>query len=281
MTEVAGLVRRARDPRASIAEQHAAFARLVERFERMALAAALRASDDAESARDACQEAFLLAWRTLPRLRDPEAFGGWLERLVRTQCARARRRAKATGEPAAEPAAVSACEVRRDAHRQIRRAVSALPAAEREAIVLFYFLGESLRAIARELFVSEARAGKLVYEGRLRLRRGLPRSVAQEFLTRRPTSAFTRRVRAGMLDELAGEYRFASRPDHAVRIRREGDRLISYAAGQRHVLASCRTDALVPIEFDGEGRFRRDARGRVKDFIYYEFGKRLGVAQRV
>jgi hypothetical protein len=100
-------------------------------------------------------------------------------------------------------------------------------------------------------------------------------------LARRPTSAFTRRVRAGMLDELAGEYRFPSRPDRPVRIRREGDRLVSYASGQRHVLASCRNDALVPIEFDGEGRFRRDARGRVTELIYYEFGKRLGVARKV
>ena len=277
---VAGLVRRARDPRASIAEQHAAFSRLVERFERMALGTALRACDDAESARDACQEAFLVAWRSLPQLQEPAAFGGWLERLVRTQCSRARRRAKESGEREAESAVAPACE-RRESHRELRRAVMALPPEERESIVLFYFLGEPLRAVARGVGVSEARAGKLVYDARLRLRRSLPRRLARDFLARRPTSSFTRRVRAGMLDDLAGDYRFPSRPDLPVRIRREGDRLVSYAAGQRNVLASCRADSIVPIEFDGEGRFRRDTRGRVKDFIYYEFGKRLGVAQRV
>jgi RNA polymerase sigma-70 factor (ECF subfamily) len=274
---VAGLVRRARDRSASIGEQHAAFARLVERFERMALATALRATDDAESARDACQEAFLVAWRTLPRLREPAAFGGWLRRLIRTQCVKARggRECELDAEMLGSPERT----IREG--DEIRRAVNALPPPEREAIRLFYFLGESLRAIARQLDVSEARAGKLVYEGRLRLRGALPRSVAEEFLARRPSSAFTRRVRAGVFDEVVGDYRFEARPSLVVRIRREGDRLVSYAADQRHVLASRASEALVTTEFDGEGRFRRDARGRVKDFVYYEFGKRLGVARRI
>jgi hypothetical protein len=53
-------VRRARDPRAPIHARHAAFAILIERFEEMAFATALRACDEPESARDACQEAFLV-----------------------------------------------------------------------------------------------------------------------------------------------------------------------------------------------------------------------------
>jgi hypothetical protein len=38
---------------------------------------------------------------------------------------------------------------------------------------------------------------------------------------------------------------------------------------------------LTPTEFDGEGRFRRDRRGRVSHFVYYEFGRRFGVARKV
>src|SRR5262245_48234540 len=93
---VADLVRRARDPRATARARHAAFAILVERFEEMAFATALRACDGPESARDACQEAFLVAWRRLPALREPAAFGGWLKRLVRTQCSRVWRRRHAS-----------------------------------------------------------------------------------------------------------------------------------------------------------------------------------------
>jgi len=289
--DVADLVRKARNPRAPIHEQQAAFAILVERFEQMAIATALPASEDLDAARDACQEAFLVAWRTLPSLREPAAFGGWLKRLVRTQCARARRRRGASAEvseSASDPAEVpeSASDPaelvsRHETLRLILRAVGELPAVEREAVTLFYFLGEPLRVVAQVLGLSVGNAGKRVYEARLRLRRRLPRSIAEAFLAVAPTPAFARRVQAGVFNEFVGEYRFASRPDHAVIIRREGDALVSYAGGQRNVLASRQPDRLTPTEFDGEGRFRRDRRGRVSHFVYYEFGRRLGVARKV
>ena len=278
---VGDLVRRARRPRASIRDRHAAFSALVDRFEQMAFATALRACDDAELARDACQEAFLLAWRSLPRLHEPDAFGGWLKRMIRTQCAHARRRQRAPEplpERLADPAELAG---RRELQSRLRRALRELPEDERDAIALFYFLGEPLRVVARELRVSVGSAGKTLYDARLRLRRRLPRSLAQECLARRPTTAFARRVRDGVFDELVGEYRFPSRPDHVVLIRREGPLLVSYAGGQRNVLASRKADALVATEFDGEGRFLRDGRGRVSRFVYYEFGRRLGVALKV
>ena len=288
---VADLVHRARDPRAPAREQHAAFALLVERFEAMAFGTALHACDDLETARDACQEAFVTAWRLLPRLREPAAFGGWLERLVRTQCSRARRRRQAAAE--VERMACDAAEPRNrvddpaelaDRHQvlhSVRRAMGELPAKERQALTLFYFLGESLRGVAQTLGTSVAGAGKCVYSARLRLRRRLPRTVTEAFLAAQPSRAFARSVEDGVLDEYAGEYRFARRPDHPVIVRRERDVLACYAGGQRNVLASRGPDALAPTEFDGEGRFRRDRNGRIRDFIYYEFGRRIGVAQRV
>jgi RNA polymerase sigma factor (sigma-70 family) len=278
---VADLVRRARNPRASIRDRHAAFSALVERFEAMALATALPACDDTELARDACQEAFLLAWRTLPRLNEPAAFGGWLKRLIRTQCARARHRHRAPDrlpERGAEPAEPAG---RLELQRRLKDAVSELPATEREAITLFYALGEPLTVVARQLGLSVGRAGRTLYDARLRLRHRLPRSIAEDYLVRRPTTAFTRRVRAGVFDDLVGEYRFPNRPDHVVLIRREGQMLVGYAGGQRNVLASRKADALNSTEFDGEGRFQRDAHGRVNRFVYYEFGRRLGVARKV
>jgi RNA polymerase sigma-70 factor (ECF subfamily) len=285
---IAELVRQARDANASIREQHAAFATLVARFEDLAFATALAACEDAESARDACQEAFLLAWRKLPALREPAAFGGWLERLVRTQCARVRRRRAAEASRAAtfhdgaEPASdVAELVGRREVDALVRDFVARLPRAEREAVLLFYFLGESLRAVARALDVTESRAGRLVYEARLRLRRGLPRGVTRAFWGRTPTPSFATRVLAGMLDDLTGEYRFDARPDHRVIVRREGDVLVSEAGGQRHVLTSNDSDTLVSTAFDGEARFRRDRRGRISHFVYYEFGRRLGVARKV
>lgn len=41
---------------------------------------------DVERAQDAVQQAFLLAWRELPRLRDPDRFSPWLHRLLVNAC---------------------------------------------------------------------------------------------------------------------------------------------------------------------------------------------------
>ena len=285
---VAELVRAAWDPHASIGEHHAAFATLVQRFEDMALATAIRSGSDIESARDICQEAFLDAWRFLPSLREPAAFGAWLKRLVRTHATRVRRRNVGTTDRIAGSVAglamvrdPSDLVSRNEEVKLIRHAVDRLPERERIAIALYYFLGEPLRAIARALAVSAASAGKTLYTARLRLRRNLPRCVAASFLTVKPTPAFTRRVRSGILDEVVGDYVFAERPEHIVSIRREGDALVSYVGGQRNVLSSRRADSLVPTEFDGEGRFQRDRQGQITRVVYYEFGRRLGVAHKL
>jgi RNA polymerase sigma-70 factor (ECF subfamily) len=46
--------------------------------------------NDADAA-DATQDAFLAAWRQLPRLRDPSVFDGWLNRIVANAARMARR----------------------------------------------------------------------------------------------------------------------------------------------------------------------------------------------
>ena len=279
---VADLVRLARDPRANVRERHAAFATLVGRFEAMAFTVASAMCEDAESARDACQEAFALAWQKLAGLREPAAFGGWLRRLVRTRCARGRRRpVRGLLEAPAPSCDTAELVVRREARGLVRSAVAALPPREREAVLLFYFFGESLRAVARALGVTEARAGRLVYEGRLHLRSRLPRSITEAYWRSMPGRELAERIRAGTFDELAGEYRFDERPALPVVVRREGDVLASYAGDQRHVLVARRPDTLTAAEFDGEARFRRNRQGRICDFVYYEFGRRLGVARKL
>src|SRR5262249_52695122 len=120
-----------------------------------------------------------------------------------------------------------------------------------------------------------------IYTARLRLRRALPRSISETFLDKAPSMAFTCRVQAGVHDEFVGEYRFPNRPDRGVIVRREGQALVSYSGGPPNVLASRRQDTLTPTEYDGEARFQRDRRGRVTRFVYYEFGRRLGVAHKL
>ena len=63
-----------------------AFAELVDLDGDLCYAIAFRILRDPERAQDAVQQAFLLAWRELPRLRDPERFGPWLHRLLVNAC---------------------------------------------------------------------------------------------------------------------------------------------------------------------------------------------------
>src|SRR6187397_3720319 len=72
-----------------------AFTELVDLDGDLCYAIAYRILRDADRAQDAVQQAFLLAWRELARLRDPERFEVWLHRLLVNACyeeARQRRR---------------------------------------------------------------------------------------------------------------------------------------------------------------------------------------------
>jgi RNA polymerase sigma-70 factor (ECF subfamily) len=63
-----------------------AFEELVVRHQDQVYRLALRMLGSAAEAEDVCQDAFLAAWRGLPSLREPGAFGGWLYRLAMNRC---------------------------------------------------------------------------------------------------------------------------------------------------------------------------------------------------
>jgi RNA polymerase sigma-70 factor (ECF subfamily) len=69
-----------------------AFTALVDLDGDQCYAIAYRILRDAERAQDAVQQAYLLAWRELPRLRDPERFTPWLHRLLVNACYEEHRR---------------------------------------------------------------------------------------------------------------------------------------------------------------------------------------------
>jgi RNA polymerase sigma-70 factor, ECF subfamily len=277
----ARLVETARDPNASLQEQHVAFTRLVEQSQHIAFGLALASLRDLEDAKDAVQSAFATAWHRLRQLRDPSALVPWLNSIVATECSRRQRRRVLVPEALVPPASVEADAHRLDYQSVVASALAKLPIAERHVMVLFYFLGYNQPQIGRLLGLKPGTVGKRLHSARLRIRRGLPRSVRGDFILLSPSVAFAERVRMGLLDEYTGEYRFDRRPDHLVSIAREGDTLISESGGQRHVLVSVAEQSLLTREYDGEGRFRRNRRGEVTHFVYYEFGKRLGIARKI
>lgn len=276
----ARLVAQARDADASLQQQHAAFTRLVQQSQHIVFALALSLLRNAADAEDATQEAFAIAWRRLRQLRDPHAFEGWVKSIVVRNCRRRQRERPLVPDALAPPASVDP-EAALDYHDVIASAIAQLPAGERHVTVMFYFLGYSQPQIARLLHLEAGTVGKRLHSARLRMRRALPRSVRNDFVRHVPVAEFATRVRRGLLDAYVGRYRFEKRPDHIVSIRREDDALVSDAGGQRHVLLSLDEHSLVAVQYDGEGRFRRNRRGEVTHFVYYEFGRRLGVARKI
>jgi RNA polymerase sigma-70 factor, ECF subfamily len=276
------MVERARDSNRSLAEQHSAFTSLVQQSQHRVFALALSRLRDVEEAKDAAQDAFATAWRRLGQLRDPSAFGPWLNAIVLSECSRRQRRcAHCSRIDSPEARAIESDADRVDYQSLVAACLEKVSDAERDIIVLYYYMGYSLPQIARLLRLKPGTAGKRLHSARLHIRRLLPRSVRGEFVRVTPSAAFADRVRRGLLDEYVGVYQFAERPDHLVSIATVGDKLISESAGQRHVLMSFDDRSLRTRDYDGEGRFGRNRRGEVTHFVYYEFGRRMGVAHRI
>ncbi len=82
-----------------------AFATLVEATQAMAYAVAWRIVRSEADAQDIVQEAYLVAFRRLADVGEPEAFAGWLRRVVITTALNHRRRARPLWIPLEEPVA--------------------------------------------------------------------------------------------------------------------------------------------------------------------------------
>jgi RNA polymerase sigma-70 factor (ECF subfamily) len=156
---------------------HDAFGVLVDAsIARLELAARLILRDS-ELARDAVQEALVLAWRNLPGLRDPDRFDAWLHRLLVNSCldqARRRRRRPIEVEidPIHEPATGDTAH--RLADRDlVERALARLDPEHRALVVLHYYLGYPLPEAASSLGISLPAAKSRLHRAMLGLRRSL------------------------------------------------------------------------------------------------------------
>jgi RNA polymerase sigma-70 factor (ECF subfamily) len=144
------------------------FAELVDRHQAAALRVAVSLLGNYEEARDACQEAFVSAYRALARFRGGAAFSTWLYRIVVNECRDVLRRrarqpavaalgngaeeAAADGalvfdleDPGAGPVALAA---NRELAQRLGGAMARLPQQQRTAFVLHHVHGLTLAEAA-------------------------------------------------------------------------------------------------------------------------------------
>jgi RNA polymerase sigma-70 factor (ECF subfamily) len=117
---------------------------------------------DVDLAEDAVQQALVIAWRELPRLRDPDRFDAWLQRTLVHACyAEARRKRTWTSNirvlPIEGPAGADevASLIDRD---EIERGFRRLPPEQRAVLVLHHYLGLELAEIAELLGIPNGTA---------------------------------------------------------------------------------------------------------------------------
>ena len=173
--ELSQLIRRAADSRAN--QRNAAFNEIVLRFQDMAYGLAYARLGDFALAQDAAQEAFVTAWRHLDQLRTPEAFPGWFQRIVVTQCHRLTRNRRGETVSFDELRDVADDKpgpyeilVRKETRQETLFAVASLPERERITVTLYYIAEYSTAEIAAFLEVPVTTIKKRLYSARQRLK---------------------------------------------------------------------------------------------------------------
>ena len=147
---------------------------------------ALAILDSEADARDACQDAFLKAWRELPRLRDVDRFDAWLGRILVNACRsvlRTRRRRDVREIPVDNPSATRLVPQTRAFDDQLgefdalQHAFARLSVDERTLLALHYLEHRGLVEIAEILRVPQGTVKSRLHAARRSLARALEGSV--------------------------------------------------------------------------------------------------------
>ncbi len=192
--EVACLISRMRNADIAVLEKRRAFNEIVRRFQDMAFGLAYGVLGDFHLAEDAAQEAFLAAWRNLDSLQNPEAFPGWLKRIVLTQCNRLTRGKHLETVPldsiftladdTPEPFAALA---RTETKNEMYAAMLTLPPHERIVTTLFYINQHSQNDICAFLELPLTTVKKRLHSARKKLKETLLAMIQETLQTHRPS----------------------------------------------------------------------------------------------
>jgi RNA polymerase sigma-70 factor (ECF subfamily) len=174
-----------------------AFARIYVEMRPIVRNAAYRLIGDEHEAEDTAQDAFLAAFRCLPRLADPVAFEAWLMRITRNRAVDRRRGMMKCrpSERAHDDASDASPELPRVMHRSgvaepspqsvamLRGTLEEMSSSMREALRMRYLRGLSCEEIARRKGVSVMAVKTRLFRARRRLRAAL--APAEELRRRR------------------------------------------------------------------------------------------------
>jgi RNA polymerase sigma-70 factor (ECF subfamily) len=163
-----------------LAGEIAAFEGIVRRWQSPLINLAYRFCRDRGRAEEMAQEAFLRAYRGLPKWRGDSAFSTWLFALATNLYRSELRRIPAGAMPLEDiaeprdPRAIDGGLEDLDRDRAVRRAVDTLPAKYREALICFYFQEMDVPTAAAGLGIAEGTLKARLFRGRKMLETKLP-----------------------------------------------------------------------------------------------------------
>jgi RNA polymerase sigma-70 factor (ECF subfamily) len=174
----------------TLAGDRGAFDELIRRYQRQALAVSYRLLGNSQDAMEVTQDAFLKSFTSLATLQTPEAFGGWLMRIVSNLSLNYRRGRKVRsqlplddlfGKATAEQSDAGSEWMSRDidpVHHmesselgvKLQEALGRLPEKQRLAIVMFTIEQIPQKQVAEALKCSVEAVKWHVFQGRKKLK---------------------------------------------------------------------------------------------------------------
>lgn len=163
-----------------------AFGQLAERYERAVYATALRRLGNHAEAQEVCQEVLVRAMQKISQLREPAAFGSWLQAVTnRMAINRAvRKRAAIATEPdtlaatCVERETPLSAALARERQSQVRAGLGRLGELDRDTLVAFYVQGQSLVEMSAEFRSPVGTIKRRLHVARKRLAKELEELVA-------------------------------------------------------------------------------------------------------
>jgi RNA polymerase sigma-70 factor (ECF subfamily) len=163
-----------------------AFGQLAERYQRAVYATALRRLNNHAEAQEVCQEVFVRAMQKIAQLREPEAFGSWIQTVAsRMAINRAvRRRNGISTEPETLAATCVDAEtpltsaLTRERRSQVRAGLRRLGELDRDTLMAFYVEGQSLLEMSQEFQSPVGTIKRRLHVARKRLAKELEEVVA-------------------------------------------------------------------------------------------------------
>jgi RNA polymerase sigma-70 factor (ECF subfamily) len=161
----------------------AAFDQLILQYQRQAVAVSYRLVGNTHDALEVTQDAFLKAFVGLGSLRRPQAFGGWLMRIVSNLSLNLRRGRKTrrqlslddglgSDQPSDAPGGADPLRLTQSAEmgRRLAQALEQLPDKQRLAIAMFTLEGLPQKQVAQSLGCSVEAVKWHVFQGRKKLK---------------------------------------------------------------------------------------------------------------